>query len=112
MRVNVHEAKTHLSRLLQRVADDEEVTISRAGVPVAKLIAVRLEHRALRSRHFLHGHREPAPGVFDIAWFNPDGERVAEASWTDPEHRLLCLRRATRNGPRRGRSCSSRSART
>jgi len=64
---------------------------------VTRLIAVRQEHSALRSRHFLHGHREPAPGVFDIAWFNADGARVAEASWTDPEQRLLCLRRATRN---------------
>jgi prevent-host-death family protein len=39
MEVNIHEAKTHLSRLLQRVAAGEEVTIARAGVPVAKLIA-------------------------------------------------------------------------
>jgi prevent-host-death family protein len=37
MEVNIHEAKTHLSRLLQRVAAGEEVTISRAGVPVARL---------------------------------------------------------------------------
>jgi prevent-host-death family protein len=40
MEVNIHEAKTHLSRLLQKVAEGEEVVISRAGVPVAKLIAV------------------------------------------------------------------------
>jgi prevent-host-death family protein len=40
MEVNVHEAKTHLSRLLKRVAEGEEITIARAGVPVAKLIAV------------------------------------------------------------------------
>ena len=40
MEVNVHEAKTHLSRLLKRVAAGEEITISRAGVPVAKLIAL------------------------------------------------------------------------
>jgi prevent-host-death family protein len=39
MEVNIHEAKTHLSRLLQRVAAGEEITISRAGVPVARLIA-------------------------------------------------------------------------
>jgi prevent-host-death family protein len=39
MEVNIHEAKTHLSRLLKRVAAGEEITISRAGVPVAKLIA-------------------------------------------------------------------------
>jgi isoamylase len=64
---------------------------------LAKLIAVREEHTALRSRHFLHGQREPAPGIFDIAWFNDDGENIPEASWKNPEHRLLCLRRATRN---------------
>ncbi len=40
MEVNIHEAKTHLSRLLQRVAGGEEVTIARAGVPVARLVAV------------------------------------------------------------------------
>ena len=59
---------------------------------------MRQEHTALRSRHFLHGLREPVPGVFDIAWFNEDGVNVPDASWTNPEHRLLCLRRATRNG--------------
>jgi len=37
--VNVHEAKTHFSQLLQRVEAGEEVTIARAGKPVAKLIA-------------------------------------------------------------------------
>jgi prevent-host-death family protein len=40
MEVNIHEAKTQLSRLLRRVAEGEEITISRAGVPVAKLVAV------------------------------------------------------------------------
>jgi len=40
MEVNVHEAKTQLSRLLKRVAAGEEVTISRAGVPVARLVAI------------------------------------------------------------------------
>ena len=43
MVVNIHEAKTHLSRLLQRVAEGEEVTIARAGVPVAKLIPVEVK---------------------------------------------------------------------
>jgi prevent-host-death family protein len=38
--VNIHEAKTHLSRLLQRVAAGEEVTIARAGTPIARLVAV------------------------------------------------------------------------
>jgi prevent-host-death family protein len=38
MEINVHEAKTHLSKLLERVALGEEVIIAKAGTPVAKLI--------------------------------------------------------------------------
>ncbi|MEI2826358.1 MAG: type II toxin-antitoxin system prevent-host-death family antitoxin [Dermatophilaceae bacterium] len=38
--VNVHEAKTHLSRLLDRVQAGEEIIIAKAGVPVAQLRAV------------------------------------------------------------------------
>jgi prevent-host-death family protein len=45
--VNVHEAKTHLSRLLEAVEQGEEVVIARAGKPVARLVpvAVRREPR-------------------------------------------------------------------
>ncbi len=49
MTVNVHEAKTHLSRLLLRVEAGEEILISRAGRPVARLVPAR------RSR----GRRQP-----------------------------------------------------
>lgn len=38
--VNVHEAKTQLSRLLLRVGLGEEVIIARAGKPVARLVAI------------------------------------------------------------------------
>jgi len=38
--VNVHEAKTHLSRLLERVRQGEQIVIARAGVPVAILSPV------------------------------------------------------------------------
>ena len=36
--VNVHEAKTHFSKLLARVGLGEEVIIAKAGKPVARLI--------------------------------------------------------------------------
>ncbi|MCA0436631.1 MAG: type II toxin-antitoxin system prevent-host-death family antitoxin [Austwickia sp.] len=39
--VNVHEAKTHLSQLLERVASGETITIARAGTPVADLVPHR-----------------------------------------------------------------------
>lgn len=40
MEVNVHEAKTHLSKLLRRVRAGEEITIARAGKPIAKLVPI------------------------------------------------------------------------
>lgn len=43
--VNVHEAKTHLSNLLRRVAAGEEVVIARAGKPVARLVPVETQPR-------------------------------------------------------------------
>ncbi|GAB95288.1 prevent-host-death family protein [Kineosphaera limosa] len=39
--VNIHEAKTHLSRLLERVRDGEEITIAKAGTPIADLVPHR-----------------------------------------------------------------------
>ncbi len=41
MEVNVHEAKTHFSRLLERVAMGEEIVIAKAGTPVAKLVPLK-----------------------------------------------------------------------
>ncbi len=38
--VNVHQAKTHFSKLLRRVAEGEEIVIARAGRPVARLVPV------------------------------------------------------------------------
>ena len=38
--VNIHEAKTHFSKLIQRVLDGEEVIIAKAGKPVAVLSPV------------------------------------------------------------------------
>jgi prevent-host-death family protein len=43
--VNVHEAKTHLSRLLARVAQGHEVIIARGGKPVARLVPVQKAKR-------------------------------------------------------------------
>ena len=36
--VNIHEAKTHLSRLIERVSAGEEIVIAKAGRPVARLV--------------------------------------------------------------------------
>jgi prevent-host-death family protein len=47
--VNIHQAKTHLSKLLARVELGEEITIASRGVPVAKLVpitVVKLDRRS------------------------------------------------------------------
>ena len=39
--VNIHEAKTQFSKLLERVSYGEEIIIARAGKPIAKLVPLR-----------------------------------------------------------------------
>ena len=39
-KVNIHEAKTHFSRILTRVGNGEEVIISKAGKPIARLVPI------------------------------------------------------------------------
>jgi prevent-host-death family protein len=41
MEINIHQAKTHFSKLIVRVLSGEEITIARAGVPVARLVPVK-----------------------------------------------------------------------
>jgi len=38
VKVNIHEAKTHFSKLLARVGNGEEIIIAKAGKPIARLI--------------------------------------------------------------------------
>lgn len=65
VQVNVHEAKTQLSRLLAQVEAGEEVVIARNGVPIARLVA------AARKA----GKRQPGrwKGVFTVpeSFFDP-----------------------------------------
>jgi prevent-host-death family protein len=60
--VSVHEAKTHLSRLLRRVALGEEFVISRGGEPIARLVPAT--HRKRRKLGVDRGRYE-IPEDFD-----------------------------------------------
>jgi prevent-host-death family protein len=60
--INVHTAKTHLSKLLERAHAGEEITIAKAGKPYARLVP--LEPATERPLGFVH-----AP--FDDAFFDP-----------------------------------------
>lgn len=60
--VNVHEAKTHLSRLLERVERGEEIVIARAGTPIAVL-----------TRYVDPAQQPRKPGIWEgKAWISDD----------------------------------------
>lgn len=61
--VNVHEAKTHLSRLLQRVERGDEIVIARSGRPIARLLP--FESRRARPVFGLDRGRFTVPEDFD-----------------------------------------------
>jgi prevent-host-death family protein len=48
--VNMHEAKTHLSRLVRRAQSGEEIVIARGGKPVVRLVAVEPSTRRALGR--------------------------------------------------------------
>ncbi len=51
--VNIHDAKTHFSKLVKRAHDGEEIIVARAGKPYAKLVP--LEEKKERSPGLVKG---------------------------------------------------------
>jgi prevent-host-death family protein len=76
--VNIHEAKTHLSRLIERAASGEEIVIGKAGRPVAKLIPYK-ESKPLRVPGAWEGRIKIAddfdqlPPEFEAEWYGESG---------------------------------------
>jgi len=65
MQVNIHEAKTHLSRLLERAAAGEEIIIAKAGKPLARLTPVK-DLRTPRKFGSMKGLIKILPGFDEI----------------------------------------------
>ena len=69
--VNIHYAKTHLSRLLTRVLEGAEITIAKAGKPIARLVPIESgQHRRPGGYGFQLGEEffEPLPEGELEAW--------------------------------------------
>lgn len=69
--VNIHEAKTHLSKLLERVEQGETIVIARAGKPVAELTAVKVK------ADFVFGSLKDQIEYDDSAWETEKAEVAA-----------------------------------
>lgn len=63
--VNVHAAKTHLSRLIEEVEGGETVILARAGKPVARIVPIEAEPSSGRIG-FLKGHIRGVD-MFDVS---------------------------------------------
>jgi prevent-host-death family protein len=75
--VNIHEAKTHLSRLLERVQAGEEITIAKAGRPIALLVPVAARSRKRpigmdRGRVFIGDDFDDPLPEFDPDYMHPE----------------------------------------
>jgi prevent-host-death family protein len=76
MVVNIHEAKTHLSRLLQQVAAGEEVIIAPAGVPVTRLVAIEPEPKKVRPLGFAKGEVCGSSGNIPSKWSGAENSAI------------------------------------
>jgi isoamylase len=66
----------------------------------SRLIGLRKAHFTLRASRFMHGEREPLPGVPDLTWFDEEARPLTPEAWDDPFGRLLAARRAGREDDR------------
>jgi prevent-host-death family protein len=64
VQVNIHEAKTHLSRLVERAAAGEEIIIAKAGKPMARLVPPAEKARKPRVPGMLKGKLYIAEDAF------------------------------------------------
>jgi prevent-host-death family protein len=73
--VNVHEAKTHLSRLLDRAHAGEEIVIAKSGRPYARLVPLTVD-RPKRQAGTLKGSVQLTDAFFDplpAGWTGEEG---------------------------------------
>ena len=69
--VNIHYAKTHLSKLLRMVCEGTEVVIAKSGQPIARLVPIaKIEPRRPGGFNFKIGDEffEPLPKSEQEAW--------------------------------------------
>lgn len=78
--VGAFEAKTHLSSLLDRVANGERITISRHGVPAAMLVPISESHTQLKHEDIVAVMRElrkrVKPGEKTVRQMIGEGRRL------------------------------------
>jgi prevent-host-death family protein len=73
--INIHAAKTQLSRLVDAAAAGEEIVIARAGKPVARLVPFTTPPKSERRRLGILGGQLKVPADFDAALSDEELDR-------------------------------------
>ena len=84
--VNVHEAKTHLSRLLARVEAGEEITLARGGRPIARIVPIPERRLAPPGAHAHLFDGLPDDAFLGPSWLPEDDDEFQRkwAEWMAP----------------------------
>lgn len=81
--VNVHEAKTHFSKLMERVHAGEEIIVAKAGKPYMRMVPLEPEAVAPRPKR-TPGGLEITGYIPDSVWFDPLPDE--ELDWWEGKH--------------------------
>jgi prevent-host-death family protein len=90
VQVNLYEAKTHLSSLVERAAKGEEIVIAKAGKPMARLMPVPPEEGAIKQLPF-------GQNLLGIEFLSEDWEEDLPPEWFEggDEDKLLFGKKTT-----------------
>jgi len=79
VQVNIYEAKTHLSSLVERAAKGEEIVIAKAGMPMARLSRLPVENKATKPLPF-------GQNLLGIEFLSEDWEKDIPLEWFEDEN--------------------------
>jgi len=79
VQVNLYEAKTHLSSLVERAAKGEEIVIAKAGKPMAKLTRLEVDGKAMKPL------RKFGQNLLGITFLSDDWEKDIPLSYFEDE---------------------------
>ena len=56
-----------------------------------RLIQLRLQHPNLSRRHWFQGRAIHGSGIYDIGWYNPDGDVITDEQWHDGSAKAMAV---------------------
>ena len=92
--INMHEAKTNFSQVVERALDGEDIVISRYGKPLLRLVPVATTGKRRPIGLNLLGLRE------DIDWFEPMDANELNALYNNPIEPVVTTKTNTRRKPK------------